>query len=251
MVLIGSARINEYGTLEGGKAGDQNGKEVAIEPWYLHSKGWYVIRAKDRSVAKLIAKDMKAICENDNIGYSFWYNCYGLYNASKQYGYDASKVKVKCDTNCAKAVWVCVLYAGVYVENFNTGDAVEKFLASGKFNVLKDAEHCNKEDELLTGDILVTRTKGHIVVVVEEDEKEMSDIKWMSSTEYAGIYNVSGGSTHIRKYPSVNSESLGTRSNGYLLLCDGIVAQSEDRVWYHIKEKDLEGFVSGKMLRKG
>ena len=47
MVRVGSARIDENGKLASGQAGDQTGFEVAIEPWYLHTKGWVVIRAKD------------------------------------------------------------------------------------------------------------------------------------------------------------------------------------------------------------
>ena len=33
-VLIGSARIDENGRAHGGKAGDQNGKEVSTQNWY-------------------------------------------------------------------------------------------------------------------------------------------------------------------------------------------------------------------------
>lgn len=247
MVYIGGARINEYGTLEGGKAGDQTGKECMAEPWYLHEKGWYVIRAKDRSVAKLIAKNMKAICNNDKIGYSYWDNCYGLYNESKQYGYDASKVKTPCDTNCAKAVWVCALYAGCKVADFNTGNEVEKFLATKQFDVLKDDATCKKANKLLEGDILVTRTKGHTVVVLNDDEA-MDKIVWKCSTEYCGNYRVTGNA-HVRKYPSTKADSLGVADSGTLVFSDGIAAVHEDRVWYHILfNEEVEGFISGKLL---
>ena len=50
MVLIGGASINEYGQNEGGQPGDQTGKEVYIQPFYVHSKGWNIIRAKDKVV---------------------------------------------------------------------------------------------------------------------------------------------------------------------------------------------------------
>ena len=45
-VRVGSARSNENGGVNGGKAGDQTGREVSTQLWYLHSKGWIVIRAK-------------------------------------------------------------------------------------------------------------------------------------------------------------------------------------------------------------
>ena len=249
MVYIGGARINEYGTTEGGKAGDQNGKECMVEPWYKHEKGWYVLRAKDRSVAKLIAKDMRAICENNKIGYSYWEHCYGLYNESKQYGFDASKVTTSCDTNCAKAVLVCVKYAGVNVGDFSTSDEMDKLLATGKFDVFKDSEHCDKTFLLLEGDILVTRTKGHTVVVLN-DGKAMEFIKWKSSTEYCGNYKVTGNA-NLRVYPSMNADIITVVDANLIVFSDGIVVAHEDRLWYHILlDEDTEGFISGKLLEK-
>ena len=47
-VIIGSARHDEHGNCySGGKAGDQTGQEVSTQKFYNHSKGWYVLRAKD------------------------------------------------------------------------------------------------------------------------------------------------------------------------------------------------------------
>ena len=45
-VRVGSARSNENGGVNGGKAGDQTGREVSTQLWYLHSKGWIVIRRR-------------------------------------------------------------------------------------------------------------------------------------------------------------------------------------------------------------
>ena len=44
------------GGVNGGKAGDQTGREVSTQLWYLHSKGWIVIRAKAPAVREAIAK---------------------------------------------------------------------------------------------------------------------------------------------------------------------------------------------------
>lgn len=71
-VYVGSARIDENGKAYGGKAGDQTGKEVSKQKYYVHSKGWRVIRAKDRSVALKISKAMKAACDNNKVGYDQW-----------------------------------------------------------------------------------------------------------------------------------------------------------------------------------
>lgn len=68
-VKIGSARIDENGKAHGGKAGDQTGKEVSTQNWYLNSKGWRVYRAKNPAVAEKIAQCMERACANSAIGY--------------------------------------------------------------------------------------------------------------------------------------------------------------------------------------
>ena len=55
-VIVGSARVDERGTYRGGKAGDQTGKEVSTQVFYMHKKGWYLLRPKKVSVANGIAK---------------------------------------------------------------------------------------------------------------------------------------------------------------------------------------------------
>ena len=57
-VLIGSARMDENGGYSGGKAGSQIAKEISTQNWYLHSKGWVLIRPKDSNAAEKIAKNM-------------------------------------------------------------------------------------------------------------------------------------------------------------------------------------------------
>lgn len=172
-VLIGSARINENGQLEGGKPGDQTGKEVCTEKWYLHSKGWTVIRAKDPKTRLLLAKNMQAACDNDKIGYSYWDHCLSLTEVVKKLNYDCSRVKTPVETNCAKLVRVCALYAGINVADFYTGDEVEKFKATGKVDILTATKYCEIPDYLETGDILVTSQKGHTAIVLTDGEKVM------------------------------------------------------------------------------
>lgn len=68
-LIVGSARIDENGHISGGKAGDQTGKEVSKQPYYVHSKGWICMRPKSVSVANKIASAMNDACDNNNIGY--------------------------------------------------------------------------------------------------------------------------------------------------------------------------------------
>ena len=76
-ILIGSARSDEHGKYSGGQRGDQRqtsspdyAGEVSVQAFYMHSKGWYILRPKEASVAVGIAAAMQAACNNKNIGYS-------------------------------------------------------------------------------------------------------------------------------------------------------------------------------------
>lgn len=248
MVYIGGASINEYGTGEGGKYGDQNGEECYIQPWYLHHKGWVIIRAKDKHMAKMIAQDMIYICRNDNIGYSYWEHCYGLYNEAKKWNFNCSKVDTPCDTNCAKAVWVCALYAGSKVSDFSTADEVEKFRETGEFEIITDDEITSTDKYLELGDILVTKSKGHTVVVVD-DGKSMDGYIFGCSTLYCGKYKVLEDA-HMRKLPGIEYDSVKVLEKGKIVISDGLYCfRSKDgRTWYHIIDDDAFGFVSSKMI---
>lgn len=210
-VIVGSARINELGKGEGGEHGDQNGKEVAFDEWYLHSKGWVVIRAKDPIARKKIADDMRYICENDNIGYS--YNDYrrGLVNAAKPYGYDARKVKVKCDTDCSMAVVCCIRYAGINVGDFTTKNEVEVCEKTGAFDILTSDKYCKSSDYLLEGDILVTKTMGHSVVVLNNgakaEEKAPEKMFYFRRIEFRNI-NITAGTAGTRAVQRTQSVAI-------------------------------------------
>lgn len=236
-VLIGSANINEFGELEGGKPGDQTGKEVTIQNWYLHSKGWFVIRAIDPLVRKKIAENMRNICANNNVGYSYWDNCMGLLNESKKYGYDASKVKIKVDTNCAKSVVVCIRYAGVNVDDFHTGSEIVACQKTNAFYILKEDAFCKSSDYLLEGDILVTRTKGHTVVVLSDGAKAANVVPYE-------IFNCVH--CNLRKGPTVNYKKIVGLDSGDTVLLYGWASSG----WGLVLYKDFFGYVSPMYLKQ-
>lgn len=170
MVRVGSARSDENGKISGGKAGDQTRKEVSIQNWYLHSKGWVIIRAKDPVAREKIAKCMEAACNNDHIGYDQYQNT-TMFNEAVKFGYDCSKINIDVETDCSKTVRCCSYYAGIPVNNFTTGNQVTAFKATGKYDIITDSKFTKSSDYLLRGDILVTKTQGHTVVVLDNGAK--------------------------------------------------------------------------------
>lgn len=171
MVRVGSARIDENGKLKGGQPGDQTRQEVAIEPWYPNPKKYVVARAKRASVRESIASDMEAACANDMIGYN-QARSWDLYDKSKPYGWDCSKVKVASDVDCSTLVRACVAYALQRdIQWFSTLNEIEKLSETGEFEILRDEKYSQSPDYLLRGDILCTATQGHTLVVLDNGAK--------------------------------------------------------------------------------
>lgn len=171
-VKIGSARIDENGKAHGGKAGDQTGKEVSTQNWYLHSKGWRVFRAKDPAKAEIIARNMQAACDNKHIGYD-QYQRNTLYTQAEKVGFDISKVTTDCETDCSALVRVCCASAGILglPEGFRTGNMPSNLMKTGQFVEMKDEKYTKQSTYLRRGDILVTKTNGHTVVVLSNGSK--------------------------------------------------------------------------------
>lgn len=168
---VGSARSDENRHAHGGKAGDQDGREVSTQDWYLHSKGWRVFRLKDPAKAARIGKGMQAACDNPKIGYD-QYQRHTLFKAAAAYGYDPGQVRTACETDCSALVRVLLAMVGISVpEGFRTGNMPSYLLGTGQVVELAGDKYTKQSAYLKAGDILVTRTSGHTVVVITDGPK--------------------------------------------------------------------------------
>ena len=167
-VKIGHASIDERGKITGGSAGDQTGKEVCVRDWYLHKKGWVVLRCKNPQKRLLIAEAMEKACGNSHIGYDQNQRD-SLFSAVKGLGFDPSKVTTKVETDCSALVRVCIAYAygRDLVGNIRTISEPDMLVATGEFEKLTDDKYCTSSKYLLRGDVLVTPTSGHTVVCLD------------------------------------------------------------------------------------
>lgn len=171
-IMIGSARIGENRKATGGKAGDQKQKsntndtigEVSMQPFYVHSKGWYILRPKSAVHAEAIANKMIVACNNVNIGY----------NQNDRLGVVKHGVSsnVKTNSDCSSLVRECVKEAtGKDAGNFTTLNECSKLEATGLF---ESKRSYTKGTALYNGDVLVTKTKGHTVIVVSGNRRTAS-----------------------------------------------------------------------------
>lgn len=206
-VLIGSARSDERGKATGGKAGDQNGgKEVSTQNWYKHSKDWRVLRCKNPDKAAKMAEAMRNLCATNYVGYD-QYQRNTLYSALQAVGWKLNLLKKNVETDCSALIRVCAAYAGITLPDFNTSTQAKVMLASGEFVELTGSKYTDKEDYLAVGDCLITRTKGHTVLVLTDGPKHQA-------TEAATGPVVKKGSWNVRRGPGTGYDSIGTVHGG-------------------------------------
>lgn len=177
-VKIGHASISERGTIRG-NAGDQTGKEVFIRNWYRNSKGWVLLRCTVDGMADYIAEAAEKGCANDDIGYDQIEN-QTLWDNVKDKGWDPSKTTKKVETDCARFVRVCVQYAiakmGIdkVIGDFYTATEASVLTKSGMFKKYTASKYVDQDDYLQRGDILVTKTKGHTLMILTNGSKVKS-----------------------------------------------------------------------------
>lgn len=254
-VYIGNAVGDEHRKARGGEAGDQTGKELKVQPWYKNAKGWRVFRAKSAEVAQKLVYDMKAACENSNIGYDQSQRN-TLYNVSKPFGFDCAKVDEPCECDCSSLVRVCVLYSGIKVNDFNTTSEPARLLATGEFEEMVGEEYTDSSKLLKAGDILCTKVKGHTAIVLNDGPDVDPDPPKPEPpepptppepTKY--IVYVTGRSVNVRETDEMNSAGkpvgklLFTAHKGNKF---SLIDISSDTGWYHIQTYKGPAYISNK-----
>ena len=179
-IIFGSARVDEKGGYSGGVAGDQTGKEVSTQPYYMHKYGWYCLRPKSPADAIKIANAMKDACANNNIGYDQG-NRFGIITAIQKYG-SMKKIATKTEADCSTLVRACCMEAKIYPDNFTTYNEASILDKTGKFEKKFEVTSAN---QLRKGDVLVSKKKGHTVVVVGgPDPKKTTTTKTETEKSY-------------------------------------------------------------------
>ena len=181
-IIVGSARSDEDYRLSGGTAGDQrqesatNDKEgeVSMQIMYKHTKGWYILRPKNITHANKMAELMKKACNNKNIGYD-QNNRLGII----KYGISTT-TKTECD--CSALVRQVIKEAtGHDVGNFTTSNEVSTLENSGLF-MNKISYISQDKTPVYDGDVLVTQTKGHTVIVVSGNPRKATTTSSSTNT---------------------------------------------------------------------
>lgn len=250
-IMIGSARIDERGKSSGGAAGDQKQGsssndtkgEVSMQPFYVHRKGWYILRPKSATLAVNMAERMIAACNNKNIGYDQG-NRLGVI----LYGID-TKTKTECDCSslCRQVVKEA---SGKDPGNFTTANAVAVLGATGLF--MKKISYVSQaKTPIYNGDILVTKTKWHIAVVVAGHLRSQIQNSGSGSSVAKGEYNMQtirkGSKGKSVKIWQVILGYTGTKIDGDF----GSGTEADTKKWQNAHGLDDDGVVGKKSWKAG
>ena len=181
---------------------------------------------------------MVAACNNNNIGYD-QDTRNTLFNAAKPFNFDVSKVSKRVNTDCSALVRVCCNFAGIPVGDFTTSNLVSVLTKTGFFEKHTNEKYTRSGDYLKRGDILCTKTKGHVVVVIRDGSK-------VEKTTTSGkTIVITGGSVNVRKGAGKSFDIVRiVRENMRLNYSD---TKTVDGVkWYRISD----GWVSGKYAKE-
>ena len=238
-VYIGNAVGDENNKARGGEPGDQTGNELKIQPWYKNEKGWRVFRAKEAETAKRIADDMRMACDNPDIGYDQKQRN-TLYTVSAPLDFDAGRVTTPCECDCSSLVRVCLAFAGIKTKDFNSVSGPARILATGKFIELTDNKYTTQSAYLCTGDILCTKVKGHMAVVLNDGPKADRDPEPTPPDPKEEMVEVVGKSVNVRTTDSTKGRILFTAHRGDKFPFIGIAPSG----WYQIETKKGTGYIT-------
>lgn len=220
--------------------------QVFPRSWYLHPKGWILLRCRDADRRERIAEAMEKACANPMIGYDHSRRS-NLYHNVKNLGFDPSKVTERVWTDCSGLVRVCIAYAfgEDRTGNFVTKNEADRLVGTGLFEMIKDEQRCTASDYLLRGDILCTPGRGHTVVVLESGPKiattrTAAEPARCYAPGIAGIYVTTAG-LNIRSGAGIRANLYGrdkkvlTRvPKGTKLMCCGSYTTVAGRRWLYV-----------------
>ena len=223
-VLCGWASIDERGKAKGGSAGDQTGKEVKTGNWYNFGQS-VVLRFKDRAKAKKAAQTMKILCTGNYVGYDQNQRT-TLYTEMQKVGWDASKLKTKCETDCSAMMSPVLRSVGINIsKDVYTGNLVQACMVTGEFTKLIASKYTDGSEHLMIGDIMVN-PGSHTIMALEDGSKAGTEGS-PSSSSSSGTYKAVSwiGKVNTPKGVNVRSTPKVTTTNKIKAITNGTVVE--------------------------
>ena len=250
-MIIGSARSDENYRYSGGKRGDQRQSstpdysgEVSKQTFYVHRKGWYILRPKKVAHANAIAAAMSDACDNKNFGYS-QSDRYSVFNYKKTKNAKINK-PVNCD--CSSLVRKCIYDGtGKDVGDFSTSNEASVLEGSGLFESRKPY---TSGTILYDGDVLVTKSKGHTIIIIAGNKRSGGGDKPVKVNYTIGKkYTVQVNGLNMRKGPGVSYPVIATLKKGDKITCKQVKDEGSS-TWIKNAAGWVCGYTSNKLYVK-
>lgn len=121
-----------------------------------------------------MATACEILCKGNYVGYD-QYQRNTLWDELEKVGWDAAKLKTRCETDCSAFMTACTRCAGIDVPRVAMGNGQynapvtytmrKAFSSTGAFEVLPDAKYLTSDKYLRCGDVLV-REAGHTAMAL-------------------------------------------------------------------------------------
>lgn len=188
-VKIGHASKDENGKASGGRAGDQNGKEVCIINWY-DGKWDFVARPKRKEVAEAAAKACEDACLNPCVGYDQG-SRNTLRDEARKVDFQLAKIDTPCESDCSSFMGVCVEAAGVKIPTGNgpTTRTLRRVLeATGEFEILTAEKYLTQDKYLRRSDILCREGYHTVMALGDGANADKQDVTQLgTATTYCSV----------------------------------------------------------------
>ncbi len=245
-IQIVHAKMDENGKVDGPLVGDQTGKEILAQNFYLNDST-YLLICKDKQMAKRAADFAVQIARDDHYGYS-------QDSVKRWSGYRAIAVNggevegEEGSFDCATLIFTAYILAGLKIKpDGYTGNLVQKFEATGMFTVLKGSPYIDSEDYAEVGALYVrpktSARGGHVFMALGTGSKAS---KPQTSGEAVLCKIVVDG---IKKWCNVRGGAgLECPIIGKAYLNDVFDVFSVEDGWYRINYKGAVGYIFGDLV---
>lgn len=177
--MISNCSRDERGLYSGGQAGDQDGGEYRICPWYVYPwGGWNVVlHHPDANVRALITKLAYEAANNNNIGYDQAQR-YTFWQQLTVSGYRPANIKTPCESDCSASTAAIIKAVGYLTGNdalknvsiyAYTGNLRQVLVEAG-FQALTDLKYLTSDEYLYAGDVILN-IQNHVVINVTDGAK--------------------------------------------------------------------------------
>lgn len=248
------AKMDENGKTDGLIVGDQTGKEIFDEPFYLNDSV-YLLICKDKAMATRALSFMIQIARDNAYGYSQG-------DVARWSGYKAILANggrvdgASGSFDCATVIISAYIFAGLKIAPQGyTGSMLNQFKATGMFAIYQGAPYTTSEKYARVGCLYLrpktTERGGHVFMAMSDgslDADQVSDdvdILSAGGEPVRGRIRVDG----IKKWCNVRSGSgLETKIVGRAYLNDEYDVLGVDEGWYRINYKGSVAYIYGDLV---